>query len=440
MAALPVASGDLLQRPLAVLQLRSSGGNPLADTLLELVILQVDQGQVSARQSWSLTAGTPSLEQAEQWLHALRGRILVAHNLRLQLAFLRRALLATGLQLPRCRQLCTQRLSRQRAVQGDAQGAAGCGELARADEPLAGVEWVWQRLQVLLGQAGNDAQQLLREGGLPRGLQAAALRALPERPGVYYLYGEAGALLYVGKSRTLRQRVPQHFRRDHLSHRSLQLSQQVRELRVQVTAGELGALLLEALEVQRLQPLYNRQLRRQRQLLTWVLESDGEGLRPRLQPLTALMPGVRHAGLFASRRQALDWLRGEARQRRLCPRLLGLETGRGSCFAAQLGHCAGACCARESRAAHDARLLEAGAQRRIAAWPWAGPVALVERDSQHGLVQYHLLDQWRYLGSRESPAQLRKLLKEPAVPFSRDIYRILLGYLRRNPQAEVQPL
>ena len=67
-------------------------------------------------------------------------------------------------------------------------------------------------------------------------------------------------------------------------------------------------------------------------------------------------------------------------------------------------------------------------------------MALVERDSQHGLVQYHLLDQWRYLGSRESPAQLRKLLKEPAVPFSRDIYRILLGYLRRNPQAEVQPL
>lgn len=38
--------------------------------------------------------------------------------------------------------------------------------------------------------------------------------------------------------------------------------QQIRDVRVIPTAGELGALLLESHEIKRLQPLYNRHLRR----------------------------------------------------------------------------------------------------------------------------------------------------------------------------------
>ncbi len=456
-----------LRRPLAVLDVETTGLHPQRDGIWEVAVLLVDDGRVSARHSWLLDPGQPLpgaiaalggvldaelrgqprfVAIAAELLGLLHGRLLVGHNLRFDLAFLRRGLLAAGLRL-RARQLCTLRLARQLHPELPAHGLdALCAQFAIprfiAHRAPADAEATWQLLLQLA--AHPDCAGLLdgqlRQGAVPPGLGAARLAALPERSGVYYFFGEGGALLYVGKSRNLRRRVQSHFHNDHASRRSLQMAQQVREVRVTPTAGELGALLLEAAEVARLQPLYNRQLRRQRELLSWTLQAVDGGLRPELQALARLGPGSEHAGLFRARRDALEWLRGQAREHGLCLRLLGLESGQGACFAAQLGQCRGACCAREPRGAHDARLRAALAGRRLAAWPWRGPVALVERDAVHGLCEWHVLDGWRHLGSVRDPAQIAALLASPAAPFTRDTYRILRGHLRRHPEMEIVEL
>lgn len=456
-----------LSRPLAVLAVQSTGLHPQRDGIWEVAVLLVDQGRVSGRLGWLLDPGQPLTagvaapggvldaelrgqprfaEIAGDLLAALRGRLLVGHNLRFDLAFLRHGLLAAGLRL-RARQLCTLRLARQLYPELPAHGLdALCAQFAIprfiAHRAPADAEAVWQLLQRLAVHPGLDAalHGLLRKGAVPPGLSAARLAELPERPGVYYFHGEGGALLYVGKSRNLRRRVQSHFQQDHASRRSLQMAQQVREIRVAPTAGELGALLLEAAEVARLQPLYNRQLRRQRELLTWTLQVADDGLRPQLQALQQLAPDGEHAGLFRARRAALDWLRGQAREHGLCLRLLGLESGQGACFAAQLGQCRGACCGREPRGAHDARLRAAFGGRRLATWPWCGPVALVERDAAHELCEWHVLDGWRHLGSVRDPGEIAALLARPAAPFTRDTYRILRGHLRRHPEMEIVEL
>ena len=77
-------------------------------------------------------------------------------------------------------------------------------------------------------------------------------------------------------------------------------------------AAELGALLLEARLVKDMQPVHNRQLRRERALCAWRLDDN-----PNVRPLTTLVSGADFEptqfgqlyGVYRSRRQAQDALR-----------------------------------------------------------------------------------------------------------------------------------
>ena len=92
-------------------------------------------------------------------------------------------------------------------------------------------------------EAVTDAQ---REPRLPPHLPPELADDLPEGPGVYLFRGEAGALLYVGKSRNVRSRVFAHFAAEHRSGKESKLTRQVRQVEWMETGGELGALLLES--------------------------------------------------------------------------------------------------------------------------------------------------------------------------------------------------
>nr|WP_256671969.1 3'-5' exonuclease family protein [Pseudomonas sp. phDV1] len=390
-------------------------------------------------------SGQPRIDsEARAIADAIRGRVLMGHNLRFSLAFLRRVL--PDWKTLRPPQLCTLRLARATLPQLASAGFdALCAHFGITrffrDRAVPDAEAVLTLAQHLLQEvAPTTLGQQLRSAARPPLLAAERFAQLPERPGVYYFVGDGGAQLYVGKSRNLRRRVMSHFQNDHRDRRSLQMVQQIRDVQLAVTAGELGALLFESAEIKRLQPLYNRRLRKQRELLTWALAGEPGELHIELLQHHALRPGLRHVGLFRSRHQARQWLLEQARERRLCLRVLGLEEGEGACFAYQLGRCAGACCGEEPRSAHDRRLL-AGAERlQTQAWPWNGPVALVERDEQHGLTQWHVLDQWRHLGTVDQLDHAQPLLAARRGGFNLDTYHILLGHLRRHPNMEIVPL
>src|SRR5207237_1111336 len=147
--------------------------------------------------------------------------------------------------------------------------------------------------------------------------------------GVYLFYDERDVALYVGKSIHLRQRVLSHFNADHRLYKDLRLSQQIHRLEWRETAGEVGALLLEAQLVKQLQPVHNRVLRRQRELCAWQLHAAADG---RLQPVLAYASQQdfgrtdRLYGLFSSRRKAEASLRELADSHQLCLVTLGLES------------------------------------------------------------------------------------------------------------------
>lgn len=459
-------AATLQGRALAVVEVKTTGVHPARDAIWELAIIQVDvDGTVEGRLHWLFEPGVavpppllslaglhplelrgqPRIEcEVQAIAEAIRGRVLVGHNLRFSLAFLRRVLPEWKRLRPP--QLCTLRLARAALPELASVGFdALCTHFGIArffrDRAVPDAEAALTLARHLLTRVAPSALgSQLRSAARPPLLAAERFARLPERPGVYYFLGDGGAQLYVGKSRNLRRRVMSHFQNDHRDRRSLQMVQQIRDVQLAVTAGELGALLLESAEIKRLQPLYNRRLRKQRELLTWALAGEPGELHIELLQHHALRHGLRHVGLFRSRHQARQWLLEQARERQLCLRVLGLEEGEGACFAYQLGRCAGACCGEEPRSAHDRRLL-AGAERlQTQAWPWSGPVALVERDEQHGLTQWHVLDQWRHLGTVDQLEHAQPLLAARRGGFNLDTYHILIGHLRRHPNMEIVPL
>jgi hypothetical protein len=116
--------------------------------------------------------------------------------------------------------------------------------------------------------------------------------------------------------------------------------------------------------------------------------------------------------VFRSKRSAIDALRGLADEHRLCLRALGFEKpGKGSCFRHQIKRCAGVCAGRESVHAHHARTAAALAALKTAAWPWRGPVGIVEEDREREAVDVHVVDNWCLLGSARSEDEVAELLK-----------------------------
>lgn len=254
-----------------------------------------------------------------------------------------------------------------------------------------------------------------------------SLEAMPPLPGVYVFHGQTGDLpLYIGKSVNLRARILSHLRNPDEA-RMLRQATRISFIR---TAGEVGALLLEAQMIKAQHPLFNQKLRRNRQLC--ALKVGGTGV-----PEVVYSKDIDFArepdlfGLYGSRHAALEGLRALADQHGLCYGALGLEKlspGRG-CFRSMLRQCLGVCCGRESEAEHRRRLLAALQGLQLACWPYAGAIGLVERFEEGAPetfagVQIHVVRNWCYLGSATSPEQARTLARV-AAGFDADGYKIL---------------
>lgn len=82
---------------------------------------------------------------------------------------------------------------------------------------------------------------------------------IPDTPGVYY-FKKGKKVLYVGKATSLRNRVKSYFQGDILGKRSPLIAKMVKEASALVfkeTESALEALILEAQEIKKYQPVYN---------------------------------------------------------------------------------------------------------------------------------------------------------------------------------------
>jgi excinuclease Cho len=164
------------------------------------------------------------------------------------------------------------------------------------------------------------------------------------------------------------------------------------------TAGELGALLLEARMIKEQSPLFNQRLRRTRRLysLRLVQTSKSTALEVVDSKSVSLGATPKLFGLFASTHSAKSKLNELAQEHSLCKVILGLEkTSTRGCFGLQIKTCKGACVGQEDRSLHDQRLFTALEDLKVEVWPFSGAVELIEENN--GWVQRHQCVHWPLL-------------------------------------------
>lgn len=247
-----------------------------------------------------------------------------------------------------------------------------------------------------------------------------AITDMPAAPGIYIFHGAEGDLpLYIGKSVNLRSRLLSHLRNPD----EARMLRQTQRISHQRTAGEIGALLLEAQLIKQQHPLFNQKLRRNRQLCSWQVTEEGVPEVVYSKDLN-FANAPRLYGLYASQRSAQESLRQLADDHRLCYGALGLEkqTPGRPCFRSMLHQCAGVCAGHETPEAHRQRLFTALDGLRVACWPYPAAVGLVERDGDW--QQIHVVHNWHYLGSVATVDEARQL-QAVAPAFDADGYKIL---------------
>lgn len=450
----------MLDERMVFLDLETTGGSPLRDRVTEVALVVMERGAVV--EEWqslvnpgipippdisamtgitnAMVADAPSFAAIADRLAARLGEaILIAHNARFDHGFLKAEFgrLDMPLFMPT---LCTVRLSR--ALDPDLRGHGLDALIERyrlqgedRHRAMGDTRLLLSLVRAFAARHGEDATRramltLLRRPSLPANLPPDALTRLPTGPGVYVFRDTAGNPLYVGKSVNLRERVGSHFSSDWLSERDLRLSRELSSIDCTETAGELGALLLEARMVKELMPAHNVKLRRRTQQCVIELVEGKPRIRKAADIDMARFDS--YYGVFGSRKSARETLASVSGEARLCWKLLGLERAKppGPCFARQLHKCAGACVGEEASEAHGTRLAEALSRWRLPPWPAEGARVVVETNASGGSQEWHVFDQWCYLGTASSAAQARVLATRPeGRNFDLDAYRLLRAAL-----------
>ena len=83
------------------------------------------------------------------------------------------------------------------------------------------------------------------------------VRFLPNKPGVYRMFDAEGSSLYIGKAKSLSNRVSSYTQPNRLTNRILRMVAETKHIEVTVTHSEVEALLLESNLIKQFKPRYN---------------------------------------------------------------------------------------------------------------------------------------------------------------------------------------
>jgi DNA polymerase-3 subunit epsilon len=300
--------------------------------------------------------------------------VLVAHNATFDLGFLNAAAMLYGGGALSNAHLCTLKLARRLLPELRRRGidalAAHFG-IPQSDRHRAlgdvriTVEILFQLLEhlaargiVRLDQA-LDLQHHARDGRrfvcrLPR----ATVERLPAAPGIYRLFDGDGRLLYIGKAKSLRERVGNYLSNaaGH-SNKTLDLIRHAHDVRVEVCGSELEAALEEAAAIRREQPPYNR-LGKHLPRIAFLKVTVADAY-PRLTITDKLgSRPARYLGPFRNRDEAARALAVFTRLFRLrtCNGRLRPDPTFAPCFQGQVDACTAPCAARVTAESYRAQV------------------------------------------------------------------------------------
>jgi DNA polymerase-3 subunit epsilon len=250
------------------------------------------------------------------FLEFAHGSVLVAHNARFDMGFLRAAADQCEIRWVRPQVLCTVQLAR-RVLSREEAPSVRLAALARlfavASEPthraLDDARATVEVLHALIERVGNqgvhtyaDLRAYLPDVPQAQRRKRVLAEGLPRRPGVYLFHGPADEVLYVGTAINLRRRVNQYFNGSDQRTRMKEMVALASRVEHVECAHALEAGVRELRMLRAHAPPYNRRSKFPHRWW-WVVLSD-EAF-PRFSVVRAPRHG-RAVGPFRARADAVD--------------------------------------------------------------------------------------------------------------------------------------
>jgi len=129
-----------------------------------------------------------------------------------------------------------------------------------------------------------------------------SLYSLPNSPGVYYFLNKKNEVIYIGKAKSLKDRVRSYFSPTSAG-KAKKIVKQAEKIKTEITNSELTALLLEAESIKLINPKHNRQLKKYGN--KYFISISNTHSFPRIEISNKFdFDGNDYFGLFISRRKA----------------------------------------------------------------------------------------------------------------------------------------
>ena len=129
-----------------------------------------------------------------------------------------------------------------------------------------------------------------------------SLYSLPDSPGVYYFLNKKNEVIYIGKAKSLKDRVRSYFA-STAAGKPKKIVKQAAKIKTEITNSELTALLLEAESIKLINPRHNRQLKKYGN--KYFIRINKSTKYPKAEIISNFdFDGNDYFGLFISRRKA----------------------------------------------------------------------------------------------------------------------------------------
>ena len=455
----------MFDSPAVFVDIETNGGNGAGGRITEIALIRVENGDVVEEFTSLVNPGgplpywitrltgitnedvadAPYFDEIASEVHrVLDGAIFVAHNVRFDFSFVKRQLEAAGYSF-KPKLFCTVRMSR--AMYPEHKGHSLEKIINRHNistesrhRAYADAKATLDFTKLAIAEKGLDAFRAsvaiqMKTKTLPPNIDEAAFAQLPSTSGVYIFEDADKQPLYVGKSVNIRARVMSHFANDTKIAKEMKLSLTSHTISFIETETEIEALLLESAKIKELQPIHNRMLRRtikQAVLVKTENEAGYTSIAVENRQLDQETELDSIYGVYTSRMKAKNRLESLMKTFQLCPKLLGLESGKGACFRSHLGLCKGACIGKESPELYNRRVEYALERSKIEAWPFKGELSVAISKTKALII-----DQWIVKGYLTALEDGTTYLERLTNGFDMDTYKIIRSYIR-NHKADVQ--
>lgn len=370
--------------------------------------------------------------------------IIVAHNSEFDYRILRTEFSRLGFEFKR-KTLCTVELSKEIMPEQDSYSL---GKLTRAlgipvtDRHRASGDAIATVKLFKMLLAKDLKKQIIQDSvkAEPKYELATNLKSiiedLPAVTGVFYLHDTYGKILYIGKSKNIKNRVNQHF----TNPKSKKLQKQVAAVTYEATGSELIALLKENAEIIENKPTLNRISRRKKSTYSLYSFKDKEGyVNLKIETTDGRKKAL---STFSDKRSGQQFLSKAVETYQLCDKLVGRDDTPKACNRFKNNKCAGACVNSESPKDYNLKVknlidaISLGRRNMIVIDKGRSmderSVILIENGIFKGFGYYNLNHQ----------ITNKKVLESIITPMqnTKDIQQIIHTYLRQNKQAKIVEL